>query len=717
MMKLNRRSGLVCSGLFLADLLFSAYVPAAFPQYGKEVKWLKLGSLHQYFLNWGAEYELGRTGQAVDQLDGLRWPAQFPNQDVAIAKSLWIGCTGFREPNDSVYTHKVITIGPRMHDEYYQFIPAGFKMVGRFDHPRVYVDGIPATDNALNDVVDEINPDLPCDRMIVNRLVTPLGITVTRRAMQFAQDNHDNYLVYDYIFKNTGVTDLSGTQQPQTLNGVFIHFQYRYGSGQDVFRRGGSVYPSNNISWGRNCVNQVLGIGSRASDFDLRVQYSWYGPHSASKAGPENDWGCPNILTGQLAGLHYMGTVILHADASAQDHSDDPSQPHTTQFVASDKSPENYTTDQYDATLMRNRYAIMAAGHPDQTHADKVGDTFADLWGAGAESAGGYSQGQGFGPYNSFAPGDSIHLVIAEGVSGISREKSMEVGRNWFLHYTHQGNPELVLPDGSVSTDAAEYKKLWVQTGEDSILQTFHRAAANYESQYRISLPPPPPDQFEVNSGGDRIILTWSATAESDAVFDGYEIYRAVNRPDTLYEKIFSCDGSSIVNRFEDRTAQRGFDYYYYIVTKDDGSRNDAHPGEPLRSSRFYTMTSEPAYLRKAAVKTTLDSIRVVPNPFYVGASALQFGSSTPDRLAFFGLPPECIIRIYTERGDLVNTIVHDDGTADELWDSLTSSRQIIVSGVYIAYFEVTRDLVDPATGALLFRKGDKTIRKFFVLR
>ncbi|MBN1893719.1 hypothetical protein JW906_04465 [bacterium] len=712
MMKLNRRSGIVRSGFFLAALLFSAHVPAAFSQYGKEVKWLKIGSLHQYFLNWGAEYEIGRTGQLTDQMDGLRWPAQFPNQDVLVGKAMWAGCTDFRESNDSVYTHKVIIIGPRGHDEYYQFIPAGFRLIGRFDHPRVYVDGIPATDNELNDVVDEIDPDLPCDRMLVNRLITPLGVTITRRAMQFAQENHDNYLVYDYVFKNTGVTDLAGTQRPQTLNGVYFHFQYRYGSGQDVFRRGGSVYPSNNISWGRNCVNQVVGIGPRASDFELRAQYSWYGPHSASKAG--DDWGCPNILTGQLAGVHYMGTVILHADASAKDHSDDRSQPGTTMFVPSNKNPENYAADQYNATLMRSRYDLMAAGHPDQTHADQVGDGFADLWGS---DEGGYSQGQGFGPYDDFAPGDSIHLVIAEGVSGISREKSMAVGRNWFLHYTHQGDPVLTLPNGSVTTDAGEYKKLWVQTGEDSILQTFRRAAVNYESQYRIPLPPPPPDVFEVNSGGDRIILTWSASAESDGRFDGYEIYRAVNRPDTLYERIFSCGASDRVNRFEDRTAQRGFDYYYYIVTKDDGSLNDVHPGVPLRSSKFYTMTSEPAYLRKAAVKTTLDSIRVVPNPFYIGAAALQFGSSTPDRLAFFGLPPECIIRIYTERGDLVNTIVHDDGTADELWDSLTSSRQIIVSGVYIAYFEVTRDLADPATGALLFRKGDRAIRKFFVLR
>ncbi|MCD6081471.1 fibronectin, partial [candidate division WOR-3 bacterium] len=75
------------------------------------------------------------------------------------------------------------------------------------------------------------------------------------------------------------------------------------------------------------------------------------------------------------------------------------------------------------------------------------------------------------------------------------------------------------------------------------------------------------------------------------------------------------------------------------------------------------------------------------------------------------------IIRIYTERGDLIKTIVHDDGSGDEAWESVTSSRQLVVSGVYIAHFEVTRDYYDPETGELLYKKGDQAIRKFIIIR
>lgn len=708
MKKVNWRYSLFVL-IFLA-VLFLGNAETGFSQVGRQIKWLRTGELHHYILNWGAEIEMGRTGRVQDQMDGLRWPAQFQNQDVLVAKAMWIGCTDYQDRNGEFYPYKVITIGPRAHDEFYQFIPVEFKMIGRFDHPTVYVDGVLATDNDLNDVVDEIDEDLKCDRMVINKLVTYLGIEVTRKVMQVAQQNHDNYIIYDFVFKNTGVYDLNGNTDPRTLTGVYFYLQYRYGSGLDAFRYGSAWYPSNDINWGRNCVNQVVGIGPKVDAFEARAQYSWYGPHSQS---PVDDWGCPNPKDGRLAAIHYMGNVILHADTSPQNPTDDRSQPSTTMFIGSDRRPANYGANMFNVTDMTDRYDWMSAGHPEKTHADQVGEGFADQWG---DDNGGYAQGQGFGPY-TLEPGDSVHFIIAEGVAGIYRKKSIEVGRNWYQWYANLSQPPLVLPDGATTTDFNIYKKLWVKTGEDSILQTFRRSVVNYQNDYNIPLPPPPPEIFEVESGGDRISLTWSNNAELNEHFNGYEIYRAVGKPDTIYQKIFSCDKSNLVNEFDDKTALRGFDYYYYIVSKDDGSQNNIHPNVPLVSSKFYTMTNEPAFLRKPAIKTTLDSIRVVPNPFNIRASSLQFGVNAPDRIGFYGLPPECIIKIYTERGDLIDTIIHNDGTADELWDSLTSFRQVIVSGVYIAYFEVTKDLYDSNTGELLFRKGDHKIRKFYVIR
>ncbi|MFQ6616328.1 MAG: fibronectin, partial [Fidelibacterota bacterium] len=225
----------------------------------------------------------------------------------------------------------------------------------------------------------------------------------------------------------------------------------------------------------------------------------------------------------------------------------------------------------------------------------------------------------------------------------------------------------------------------------------------------------------QVNSGGDRITLTWSDNAERNPVNPavGYRIYRAIHQPDTTYQLVFECGQgtpNTIVHEYDDTDAIRGFDYYYYIVSFDDGSANDVNPGVPLVSSKFYTMTSEPASLKRPAGDKLAD-IRVVPNPFNIKARELQFGESDPNRIMFYNIPPFCTIRIYTERGDLIKTLNHTDGSGDEAWNSVTSSRQVVVSGVYIAHIEVTEDYIDPFTGELLYRKGDAAIRKFIIIR
>ncbi len=69
----------------------------------------------------------------------------------------------------------------------------------------------------------------------------------------------------------------------------------------------------------------------------------------------------------------------------------------------------------------------------------------------------------------------------------------------------------------------------------------------------------------------------------------------------------------------------------------------------------------------------------------------------------FYNIPGICTIKIFTERGDLIETIEHTNGSGDEAWNSITSSAQTVVSGLYIVVFE-TPD-------------GQKAIRKFVVIR
>jgi hypothetical protein len=663
---------------------------------GQEIKWLRVGNLRSWFSSLGSELESGRTGSDAQQQDGLAWPAQYKYQDCIAAKSMWIGTTNYLDPVYQIeFPYKVITVGTRNAGAYDEIMPYEWKMIGRFEHPLVLVDGDISTDNFYDDNVDEIDPNLFCDRMISNKLHSSIGVSIDRKIYAFSQQNHDNYYIYDYVFKNTGIINMDGDILERTLTDVIFHFQYRYAIGHEAFVKGWAA--TNNINWGRNIVNQVIGphVDGDNSNSDHRIQYSWYGPHSQAPVDWEGDWGCPNYTKGgPLGASQYVGTVILHSDTSPNDPSNDMSQPFTTKYLGNDT--DNETPNQYNSVVMGRYYERMSSGHPSQTHADQIGEGYADIWGG---DAGGFSQAQGFGPFD-LEYGDSIRIILAEGVNGISRLKSIEVGNNWF---EHEGSNSLQKPGGGTTTDNDEYKRLWVQTGIDSLFNTFDRAASNFNAGYTLNHPPAPPSEFQIHSGGDRIVLSWKGeSAESHPNFDGYSIYRAIAKPDTVYEKIFECSASDNVNEFNDMTAQRGFDYYYYIVSKDDGSQNEIFPGTPLVSSKFYTMTNKPAFLRRPAGET-MSEIIVVPNPFHLRAKQLQFGSSAQDRLAFYGLPPQCTIRIFTERGDLIETIDHTDGSGDELWNSTTSSRQIVVSGLYIAHFE-TPD-------------GESAIRKFTVIR
>lgn len=701
----------------------------------QSIKWLRVSSLHQWFSSGGVEIEYGRRSRSqltTDQLDGLNWPGEYTvNKGVNVGKSFWIGTTDFLDPVTNVtYPYKVVSLGRLNLYINSDCFPVEFSLIGRSEHPAVFVDDLPATDRNFDDELTTIDSNIPSDRMIVNKFHTTIGITVTRKILAFTQQYHDNYYVYEYEFVNTGIIDNSGLQKlNRTLTGVIFHWQHRYGFAGESYQAQPPWAPTGS-SWGRNTINDAMGqdgAHTLAPPNDFRAIFSYYGPCATETAVAAEDIGHPNTITGYImSSTNFAGVVVLHADRSPQDHSDDPSQPTTTKFMGSDN--DGQTVNQYDASIMTNKYVnFMNAGHLAQTHADQIGKDangwptrFTSNWGS---DNGGYSAAQGFGPY-TMAPGDTIRIVVAEAQAGIMNYRSLvaEIAYSWFTKTPPPGYTAFPLPGlpPTTTTDRNEYKNRWVFTGKDSLFQTFRRAITNYNSNYSIPLPPPPPSEFKIFSGGNQILLTWAGPeAEALPYFDGYRIYRGEGKPDTMFTMIFECNKSNLVHSFGDRTARRGFNYYYYIVSKDDGLRNDVKPLEPLVSSKFYTMTNTPAFLMRPSGKS-LSDIRIVPNPYNIKARDLQFGNdpTSADRLGFYNLPPKCIIKIYTETGDLIETINHTNNAGDELWHSLTSSRQLVASGLYIAYFEVTQDVYDEVNPSkLLIRKGDNAFQKFIIIR
>lgn len=844
------------------------------------IKWLRVGQLQAPISETGAEYE---SEFNVPNTSGnyLSWPVQYNiDQTVMRSNGMMIACKNFNDPVEHKPKGvKVVSTGFKAVLDAFQIFPQEIRLIGKRYHPKVFVDGARATVLDSYDILDEVDPNLPCDRMVVVRFNTSMGISVTKKVMAFASSNHSNYFIFDYAFVNTGIVDRAGTVQSQTLDSVWVYFMYRYAFGGISSAGSGSTWGAFESLWGQSSLYHAFGEDPTATAFNdassplyqLRGFYAYYGPWGASPraaAGYDGDWGCPKLNSpgaGTLASAKYAGCVTLHADVTSQNRTDNTAQPRTTWFISPDINAMGTTSpSQYDETFMSDRWSIITEGHPLVQHDDLNVGRYPDLYRDPRRNiGGGPAQGQGFGPYNGFAPGDTIHIVFAEGADGLSWEKGREVGANWYQWYTQSPTaPVLNMPDGSQTTNYDQYKLKWCETGRDNILKTYRNAKENYDAGYSVPQAPPPPDEFTVASGGDKISLNWSNNAESAAHFGGYVIYRSIGNVlqwSTEYEKIFECNQSNAVNHFDDVTASRGFDYYYYIQSKDDGTQV---PNEVLTSSLFWTVTSRQAHLQRPAEPPTpyppdvlntywkliasykgawvsnfsysptthdvvtynrlnyicrasisdtttpnadtthwrlvtslgdsvafdkgawssgssyadsthdivsysgssyiyidtaaastntpdvdylhwklltprgewvsgsrysagdevtysgsnfvtlyaiasgkgLDLVRVVPNPYDIRGRLFQYGDLYQyDRITFFGLPGSCKLKIFTERGDLIWEMNHTNGTGDEIWNSKTSSGQIIASGIYILYVEA------PGQGSVF--------RKFVVIR
>ena len=805
---MKQNTSIIKSYIFLLLLGFFAYSDTAFSQYA--YKWMSVGSLHNYFSEIGSEIEEGI--QKNKQQNGLQWPAIYANQDIQCAKALWIGCTNFSSPVDpqSPYNVKVVHVGPRVSGAG-EFFPQEFRMISKFAAPEVFVDGDLSYDKSVE--IDEVDPNLFVDRMIVNKVNTQLGITMTRKIFQFSQEYHENYIVSEYTFKNTGNVDNDDEiELPNTtLTGVYFYFHYRFAVCANT-----RFVIGNATGWG---INSMLDVRTKNDPENFRAQYMWHGKYPPftlydNIGGPI--WSYPgdgryaekSDTVGRLGAYQFAGVVTMHADASSSDKSDDPNQPSTTSYEGSDE-PNTSNNDSYNKVKMESEYGWMSKGRKLPTHALKVEPT--GLTGFIQPAAdpslgtpGGFSNADGYGPY-TLAPGDSITIIVAEAVSGISRELATTTG----IQYKK----------GQIN---ALEKNTVVFQGRDSLFQTFRRAIANYQSGYNIPQPPLPPKIFNVNGLGDRISLSWETFDNPGSSLEGFEIYRAVGKYDSNYTLIHTAAPND--RSYDDANPIRGLNYFYYIVSVGGASSNTGvglTPLGKLKSSRYYTQTYNPAVLKRpagdspyaaklkgnkagpftikagvndklkididnggpvvitipadsAAVDTieikdvvaqintalnmnvafdngfgylwftspsigndskieimdiadnaysalglspgiskggiptkqeALDNIRVVPNPYNISAAKeLGYGDLAQNRLYFFNIPGRCNIKIYSELGELIETIEHTDGSGDQAWDSLTSSGQIVVSGIYLAVIE------DLATGL-------NKIVKFVIIR
>lgn len=374
---------------------------------------------------------------------------------------------------------------------------------------------------------------------------------------------------------------------------------------------------------------------------------------------------------------------------------------------------------------------------------------------------GGHAVTTAYGPYD-FAPGESVRIAVVEAVGGLTLDASLKIGRAYklggqdkdtdIISYDADGDGTIVIGDfdhsimqldvdGDGMFDSfgngveAMTKNQWTMTARDSMFTTLQRginlyAHSNNMSTYPVPEAPHAPSTFSVTGRPDKVELRWDPPAGGPSR-TGWVLYRTSRFEDNLYENCLDinrpvadrvdenvhCGYMEIANldagatSYDDSDLNRGTDYYYYLQAiggpqpHDVDGINGTPGGYALRSAQSLTQTYQPVNLKRPPYGSTgsVADARIVPNPVNLGSDeSIRFAQE--DRVAFFNIPGDCTIKIYTEIGELVHTIEHTDGSGDELWNLTTKSRQLLVSGIYIAV------ITDNAN-------GQESIQKFTVIR
>lgn len=668
-----------------------------------EKRYFKVGDLQSHISAYGAERAW--TGSYYE---GLIWPADQQYQDNAVIKRTFLAIKDWVDSSGTnwEYWGTYVSAGNTGITLY----PVELSQSAKFLPPRLFVDGKDVT-NPDYEYIDTVAPNQIPDRIIINTVNTFCGLTYTRRISVLSQQYHDDYFIREIILKNTGNTDYDDEiELTNDLNGVRIGWSTRY----SVCREGANTMGDGSQRWGKHSWVTKRGeeyashLGQTFSEADgiqnwIRSGFCYLGQNEASSY---STIGAPDVNEdGRLCSPQHAGTGILHVPISVDDPSDDASQPAILGWHAGDTYPSGGSNNISSVPNMKLMWDFLdgipfGTGMGDSERMDEIymSDHFIDPYTIHRDG-GGTNLWIGYGPFD-IPHGDSVVIVEVEAINGLGRVQCINIGGEWFNAYNNPSTSyDFTMPDGTILSgtyadgSADEYKNSWIFTGRDSIMKTIGRAYRNYQSSYNIPVAPLPPPEFNVWASNKNIELSWILSpSESEGNFSGYEIYRSTDYYSEPYKKIYSC-GPGITNYIDTNTIL-GLQYYYYIVSTSDGSYNtsgDLNPVGPLRSSKYYTWTNQPAEIKYESYINT--DVYVSPN-----------GNDN-----YNGLEPDSALQTITKALELITSIDAKANTihiAPGIYSPTTNSETYPLrckSSIYLFGEDQATTILDAENGSTVF--------------
>jgi len=281
-----------------------------------DIKWVRVGKLHQKIQDNCGESKGGDIGPrqySFYYYDGFnKWNFR--------RKGWSFGVKDWTDEDSQPWDYYIM--GPNLGaiDDFNIEIPQRFpddgsliKRYYRYAPPKVIVDGAETTE-PFPRTGDELAPDKilgTADIMVESVVNTELGLTINQRVLAYSQADHDDYIVWDMIWTNTGNTDSDPEieLQGQTLDSLYYFRYFR-------FTPTGGVRPTWNNYY-----------GARTSD-TLRLVYG-YRAWDQGKA--YDSFGEPDMQTGYITKPQHAGWAFLFASKSpAEPDVNDPAQPQMT---------------------------------------------------------------------------------------------------------------------------------------------------------------------------------------------------------------------------------------------------------------------------------------------------------------------------------------------------------------------------------------------------
>ncbi|CAN0568143.1 unnamed protein product, partial [Laminaria digitata] len=210
------KSNIIC---FVLLLLFAYATKDAHGQI--KMTWVDIGEMHSRYSDVGAHSE----GATRDR--SLEWPAILRHSGHYRAKAYWIGLKNWTDEFGREWEYHNARAGLRPDGSVY-FTPVETKLTAKFEDTEVIVDGLPSFNTIA--VVDEVDSNLPADRVLYQKYRTTQGIETERWVYAYANETHDDYHIIRRRMTNNGNTDADSDieLEGQSLNDVLFFNAYRW---------------------------------------------------------------------------------------------------------------------------------------------------------------------------------------------------------------------------------------------------------------------------------------------------------------------------------------------------------------------------------------------------------------------------------------------------------------------------------------------------------